>query len=235
MKIVSWNLGHQTREDPIPAALVTSVEALAPDMLVLNEFVDGPTRGPLIAALDRVGLSHVLPSKRVGRHNQVLIAARSMLVAGELSGPSMPGGAGESNFLHVKLPAARMEFVGLRAPAYETSAELKAYWEQLAALVRSTFKRPIVWIGDLNADPDTPSYIGGRHLAELERQGWQLPRPSGPWSFVKGTRIDHVLLSPSVPFVSAEYVTSIGGVDVASNDKATRVSDHAALMAVIAP
>jgi endonuclease/exonuclease/phosphatase family metal-dependent hydrolase len=147
----------------------------------------------------------------------------------------MPGGAGESNFLHVKLPAAGMEVVGLRAPAYETSAELKAYWEQLAALVRSTFERRIVWIGDLNADPDTPSRIGGRHLAELERQGWQLPRPSGPWSFVKGTRIDHVLLSPSVPFVSAEYVTSIGGLDVASNDRAARVSDHAALMAVIAP
>lgn len=147
----------------------------------------------------------------------------------------MPGGAGESNFLHVKLPAAGMEVIGLRAPAYETSAELKSYWEQLAALVQSTFERPTVWMGDLNADPDTPSYIGGRDLAQLERQGWQLPRPSGLWSFVKGTRIDHALLSPSVSFVSAEYVTSIGGVDVASNDKATRVSDHAALVAVVAP
>ena len=57
MKIVSWNLGHQTREAQIPAALVTSVEALAPDMLVLNEFVDGTSRGPLIAALDHLDAS----------------------------------------------------------------------------------------------------------------------------------------------------------------------------------
>jgi len=146
----------------------------------------------------------------------------------------MPGGAGESNFLHVHVPKVAIEVVGLRAPAYETQKELHEYWTQLSAIIRATSKRRIVWIGDLNANPDEPSYVGGKYLATLRQDGWSVPRASGPWSFIKGTRIDHVLASAAITITSAEYVSNISGVAVASDETKSRVSDHAAILATIA-
>lgn len=233
MRIVAWNLAHQTREAPLPPSLDGALAALKPDVLVFNEFVDGESRSTLRAGLAKLGLPHVRTSCRVGKHNQVLIASAGPLEEGELTGPEMPGGAGVSNFLHVRLPEQALEVVGLRAPAYESADELHEYWRKLAALVRTTSDRRIVWIGDLNADPEAPGSLGGQYLSELRQEGWNVPRPSGPWSFVKGTRIDHLLASRSVRVLSAEYVASMGGIAVASLDKRTRVSDHAALVATL--
>ena len=39
IRIVSWNLGHQTHEWPIPLGFIDTVKALLPDVLVLNEYV----------------------------------------------------------------------------------------------------------------------------------------------------------------------------------------------------
>ena len=57
-----------------------------------------------------------------------------------------------------------------------------------------------------------------------------MPQPVGEWSFYRGSRIDHVLASSSLPMPSATYVTAIAGVDLASANTSTRVSDHAALV-----
>lgn len=227
MKIISWNLGHQTREKPLAAGLIDAIECLNPDVLVLNEFVDGPTRQTLYHGLERLGLSSRLLSERVGRHNQVLVASRRPLFPGLMRGPNMPGGAGASNFLHVHLEG--LELVGLRVPAYKSSVERHGYWTLLSEQITQTEDRRIVWIGDLNADPDKPRYIGGRFLRELENSGWQLPRPSGPWSFVKGSRIDQALVAKDIPLVSARYVTDINGQPVASSIPGEGISDHAAL------
>ena len=227
MKILSWNLGHQTREKPLAVGLIDAIEWLNPDVLVLNEFVDGPTRQTLYYGLERLGLSSRLLSERMGRHNQVLIASRRPLVPGSMRGPDIPGGAGESNFLHVHLDG--LELVGVRVPAYKSSVERHAYWTMLSEQITETADRHIVWIGDLNADPDRPRYIGGRFLRGLEDSGWQLPRPSGPWSFVKGSRIDHALVAKDIPLVLARYVTDINGQPVVSAIPGERISDHAAL------
>ena len=234
MRIVSWNLAHQTREDPIPAALIPALSALRPDLLILNEFVDGPSRDALRSDLKALELHDIHVSQRVGTNNQVLIASSVPLDPGDLRGPALIGGAAESNFLHVRMEGGALEVVGVRAPAY-MPRQLNEYWTHLSALIRSTKDRSIIWIGDLNGDPDLPSSTGGKCLAKLREEGWQLPRATGAWSFHKGTRIDHVLASPSVPTVTAEYLASIGGVTVASGDRETRVSDHAALLAIIGP
>lgn len=232
MRVVSWNLRHQTREAPIRSGLAPALAALAPDVLVLNEFVDGPSRAGLREALRSIGLKHIHCSTRIGRHNQVLIASREECAPGNLKGPSLQGGAGESNLLHVHFSSG-IELVGLRAPTYVGQARLE-YWERLSALIRSTSKRPIAWIGDLNADPDGPRSFGGRYLSTLEREGWSLPRAVGTWSFCRGSRIDHVLVAKELDCSSAQYVVNLDGDSIAGPSAKDHVSDHAALLASIA-
>ncbi|MCB4362711.1 endonuclease/exonuclease/phosphatase family protein [Hydrogenophaga taeniospiralis] len=231
MRVLSWNLGHQTREALIRVGFTPALRALAPDVLVLNEFVDGPTRGDLRALLRSLGLTHVHCSTRMGRHNQVLIAAREECALGELRGPRLEGGAGESNLLHVHFSSG-VELVGLRAPTYERQARSE-YWDNLSALIRSTSLRPIAWVGDLNADPDNHRSFGGKYLSNLEREGWLIPRAKGEWSFYRGSRIDHVLVSQALACTSAEYVHTLDGVSVAGPSVEDHVSDHAALLATI--
>jgi len=230
IRIAAWNLGHQTSDNaPIHPQLLAAVQEIAPDVLVLNEFVD-VRREQLRAGLTAIGLPHVASSRRHNRHNQVLIASREPFSVGPLAGPEMEGGAGQSNFLHVVLPDG-LHVVGVRAPTYQ-GAELHAYWRSLFTLIDSTRELPIVWIGDLNADPDLPASKCGRYLAELEAQGWVIPRASGRWSFHSGSRIDHAVLSHRVACTSAEYVTAVGGVEVVGRlDSSGRfISDHAALV-----
>ncbi|MBW8830862.1 MAG: endonuclease/exonuclease/phosphatase family protein [Burkholderiales bacterium] len=83
-------------------------------------------------------------------------------------------------------------------------------------------------IGDLNADSNVRRYPGGRYLAALREAGWGPPRPDGSWSYVSGTRMDHVLTSPSLSVPGARYVVEIDGRQLVSTDRLSRVSDHAA-------
>ena len=76
MKLVAWNLGHQTLERPIQDGVVAVVQKLAPDVLTLNEYVHGQTRALFLDALASIGLMHILVSERVNTNNQVLIASR---------------------------------------------------------------------------------------------------------------------------------------------------------------
>lgn len=70
MRIVAWNLAHQTVERPIPAAFGGCVGVLRPDLLVLSEYVHGPTRRALLETLAGLGLEHVLVSQRRPTANQ---------------------------------------------------------------------------------------------------------------------------------------------------------------------
>jgi hypothetical protein len=229
VRILAWNLGHQTREAPIPGALTFALGEIAPDVLVLNEFVDGPTRIELRANLAALGLMHVAVSHRVGRHNQVLIAARQACGLGEMTGPELDGGAGQSNFLHVRFGG--LDVVGLRAPSYNGS-ELVEYWDRLRTLILQTGESSIVWIGDMNADPDRPEFVGGRVLADLRANGWNVPRAEGESSFLSGSRIDHAIVSTRVQCVAAQYVTTLGDQTLVGRLSSTRdyISDHAGLL-----
>ena len=230
MKLIAWNLAHQTQERAIKLRFVEAIERLAPDIVTLNEYVHGITREPLLEALAHLGLIHVKVSNRVTTNNQVLVASRQPLQAGELLGPPTEDGGGESNFLHVKLPDAHLEIVGVRVPAYESNLVLHDYWQKLATVIRSAKERNIVFVGDFNSDPDARRHQGARYLVALRSEGWHIPTPSGPWSYVSGTRIDHAVASPTVTVSHAEYVAQLGDIELASKSKATRISDHAALV-----
>ena len=56
MRIVSWNLAHQTHERPIHRNFLEAVKLLSPDVLVLNEYVHGGSRTEIMARLHEIGL-----------------------------------------------------------------------------------------------------------------------------------------------------------------------------------
>lgn len=230
LRLVSWNMRCQTRLRPIPAACVPALRSWVPDVVILNEYVHDSTRAGLVDDLSRIGLVHVACSERIGRHNQVLIASRVPLDIGDLQGPDLEGGAGKSNFLHVRLGRLDLSVVGLRVPTY-TGEALQRYWDDVSRSVRSRTLRSI-WIGDLNCDPDRPRSSGGRALKALEAEGFQIPRPADPWSFHTGSRIDHAVLSPDLKFVSARYLSHAGGHLVVGVEP-EHVTDHAAVFVEI--
>ena len=228
MRIIAWNLGHQTQERAIKPVFDRTVDALRPDVLVLNEYVDGASRTPLKAALVRRGLRHVQCSTRVGHHNQVLIASRYEFAVCGL--PPLSDSMALSNLLHVRLVAEGVELVGLRTPAYERATDCIRFWNELSQFIRSTQARHILYIGDLNADPNNGRKTGGKALASLRQDGWQIPEPVGEWSYRSsraGSRIDHAVVSPSLRVESAIYWAEIDGFRCAGAEK--HLYDHAPL------
>lgn len=67
-------------------------------------------------------------------------------------------------------------------------------------------------------------------MTALRADGWNIPTPSGPWSYISGSRIDHAIASPGIAMKDTEYVAQIGDIELASQNKGTRISDHAALI-----
>lgn len=232
MRIVAWNLGHQTHEREIPAQFLDAVTLLSPDVLVLNEYVHGESRAQMIAGLERSGFPAVSVSPRIPGQNQVLVASRSSHWSGDLAGPATTSAA-TVNFLHVAL--AGLEVVGMRAPAYSNSTQLEAYWKETESLITRTVARRIVFIGDMNCDPDRPRKPGGRALKRLREAGWQIPTPIGEWSFIgkdgtKTSRIDHGICSPTLVRPIATYVTRLNGLVLAGQHSDKAISDHAPLV-----
>jgi len=230
IRLVAWNLGHRTHEVPIRPEFYRAVELLRPDILVLNEFKDGPSRADLRNMLHSLGLGEMLVSTSQAGHNQVLIASRSPIKPGDVLGPQSPDTHAVTNFLHVHHPASGLDIVGMRAPAYTKGGDTAAYWRAIGPILRGAEQRRIVFAGDFNVDP-----LGQRShvcslFSNLVSRGWHLPRPTGAWSFASGSRIDHVLASPSVRIAHCEYIRELGGIVLASQDCGQRISDHAALV-----
>ncbi len=227
MRLVAWNVAHAARECALRPGLLEAIASLKPDVLTLNEYVHGASRADFVAGLAELGLRHLLVSDPIPGHNQVLVASRQPITRGELTCPPVPDHHAASNFLHFIV--GDLEVVALRAPAYERRSDLRAYWEGLYATVDSVRDRRIVFVGDLNADPDRNSHLGASYLRRLEAAGWRVPRPTGDWScWTKAdrrSRIDHLLASCSVPALDASYAhhVLVGNVTGA-------VSDHAALV-----
>ena len=231
-RIVSWNLGHQTHERPIPPEFLDAIRALSPDVLVLNEYVHGESRAQMTAGLKLMGLGAVSVSAHVPGQNQVLIASRFPHSIGDLTEPTTTPAA-KCNFLHVIVAGTNV--VGMRAPAYKDPKQLAQYWEEAEGLIMHMMARPIVFIGDMNGDPERQKKPGGRALKRLREAGWQIPKPEGEWSFISkngrvSARIDHAICSPKILRPVARYVTRIDGLILAGAAADHAISDHAALL-----
>ena len=77
MKLLTWNLNHRTRPKPIPDLVPEVIKALSPDLLVLTEYVRGPSHDSFLTCLFDLGLCFTLMSPEANGENSVLIAGRS--------------------------------------------------------------------------------------------------------------------------------------------------------------
>jgi exonuclease III len=182
MRLLSWNILHGggSRRQAIAAA----INALAPDVVILQEVrvFDGRGPDPLVEGLADGGLEEQVSSPVVGRENGILIASRWPFRATPLAqDPSQP-----VHMLQAELPWSRdgaeqeegeadsLRLVAVRFPQKEAQVPL---FEALLSLPDPWRKEPSVLIGDFNcgipfADSDTRTFACTHLFQALLQQGW---------------------------------------------------------------
>jgi hypothetical protein len=155
----------------IPDDVLSVIEYLSPNIIALNEYVDGDERAHFKYALNEIGFSHVSVSNKFKGQNQILIASKAAHKIGDLKPPSYDE-ASISYFLHVVLPANAIELVGIRAPAYKKNKEIKNYWSELQNIFIFAEARSIVFIGDLYCYLKLNYVPGAKCLNFLCYNGW---------------------------------------------------------------
>ena len=237
LSVLSWNVGHRITRKPIPPALGEALISLDADVLLLNEFVDGgPDRDALRDQLREAGYLYFATSSAPPRHNQVFAASRLPIEIGDINAPTQPDSHAETNFLHLRLGGGTgLELIGLRAPAYKSAGERRAYWSDLTAILRAAADRALVVVGDLNLDPFKKLSDVDDSVAFPEAEMFRAERPDGPWSFAslhdasRNSRIDHVLHTATVSVSGLRYLYVAGGVDLVGPESPHK-GDHAILM-----
>jgi hypothetical protein len=232
-RVLAWNVNHRTFNKPVPSTVATAIGALAPDVLVLTEYVPGSDHSRFCGELLALGMRSILMSPREARHDQVLVATRAVGIAAELTGPEIPHA--QSNFLHVRIPEHGIEVIGVRVPMFKHSDDTDNYWSWLESFMELQMTRPLVVIGDLNVDPARAHSRSAQGLARIERRGWQRPVVADGWSYCSGTGfhscLDHVLISPQLHVHGSNYVAR--HEQHAFAGEADAMSDHAALLVTI--
>ena len=239
MNIISWNLNHRTNEKPIPDEAVEFFRLKNADVIILNEFVDAPSRDSFKEALRALGYTHQSISPKFKKHNQIFIASKHEIVLGDLEAPPMDN-ASKGNFLHVILPQHNMELVGFRAPSYKTAALRREYWNQVYTIMDIAKARPICFIGDVNTNPFKKAGDDITEITLPDVCGYRAPNPKGDWSYksINGkyaTRIDHAYLSDSLDYSNPEYIVSYEGITLAGSKYDHPVTDHAVYSIDLSP
>jgi len=232
VRIVAWNINHRIREKVIPDQMTEAIVSLGPDVIVLTEYVHGPSRNVFLATLAQRGFCNSLVSECRPRENHVLIAARTPVELGPIRAPEIAPSV-PSNALHVRLPDEGVEILGLRVPAYSRYPKIKrACWDWIIATAASVKDRPFVIIGDFNTDPKYPPSRFGDRIKRLVDDGWQLASPpdgSSYWTLNgDAVCIDHAFVSRVLHVYGASYVTKFDR-HVFAGKESGAMSDHAAL------
>jgi len=239
VRVISWNLNHRCREKLIPDGISGLFVELDADLILLNEFVDGPSRRTFRDSMRGAGYGHQAVSFTPALHNQVFAASRFPFTVGDVAPPTLgdrQDGSAIANFLHIRFEHLPLEVVGMRAPAYDISADVKAYWAELAAIMLGVSDRPIVFAGDINQNPfkrarmpDVPS------LSFPLCPAYCVPNPVGEWSYKSPdgrglpTRIDHVLHTSRVTVMDTRYIAVHDDLTLAGLRAEHPISDHALL------
>jgi hypothetical protein len=228
--IVAWNVNHRTFLKSIPVTMSTAILSLAPDVIVLTEYVPGSDHTRFLDELAEGGMESIDVSDREARHNQVLIATRSPSERGDLCAPNEIPHA-RSNFLHIRIPSDAAEVVGLRVPMFKRTADTNDYWTWFEQFMTAQQARPLVAVGDFNVEPRRPQSRGAQGLQRIEARGWYRPIIEGTWSYCSDTGyrscLDHALVNPRLIVQRAEYVYEHGPHVFAGRSGA--MSDHSAL------
>ena len=231
-------MNHRTHPKPIPDLVPEAIRALGPDLIVLTEYVRGPSHDSFLDRLSDMGMSNVLMAPEVHGENSILIASQRHLVRGEIIAPPIAPSV-PYNFLHAELPDDDLQVIGIRVPDYSRKPRIRrACWDWLSSVAFDVISSPTIIIGDLNSDPRYPKSHCGDRFAKLVESGWQLALPEDGASFWApsnhGVRLDHAFVSPHYRVVSAKYVAEIAGL-VLANKRKPSLPDHAALEIEIEP
>lgn len=242
MKIATWNLNHRAGFTPYLPEAAKAIGSLPVDVLVLTEYFPkergsfSPARHvAFVADLASCGFGHWKVSLETReKANRILIASREPI---EIDGLPLPDFDEQfpANVLAIVIPSARIRLLGIRVPYYQKKAELPRLsesWDWLESAANTMIKDSSVIIGDLNVTLKSRELRGGNHFRRILESGWTRAEPTSGSSFPmngdRGTEIDHALCSPSLGFVSANYLSAVGEVVFAGDSAA--LSDHAVLV-----
>lgn len=242
MRILTWNVAHQTRTaNKNLSNMAEALASLSPDIIVLTEYVEGVKHDHFVSDLKEQGFPYYRISERVPRQNQVFIASRMELNAGSIPVPLIPDApAVPSNMLHVSLPENGVEILGLRLPAFDDPARVtrekrNAWWDWVLATARKNNNCPFIILGDFNTDPGYPNADGKVRFTQFKELGWThaLPDSGASWWGRTKTgeyerKLDHVLLSRHFTLNNARYCTESGQYTFTKKEGA--MSDHAVLI-----
>jgi len=233
MRLLTWNVNHRATRKRIPEGMSDAIGSLSPDVVVLTEYVPGPTREEFVAGLGSVGLGNVMTTPRVAGQNSILIASRTPLVSGDIFTPAIDP-AFPSNGLHVHVPRHDIEILGLRIPDYSRSPALRREcWDWIESVASALRFRPSAILGDLNTDPSYPQTRCGDRFGRMESHGWSQAKPSGSsyWTVrgSQGRQLDHAFLSPHFQIHDATYIRESSSFTFAGPGTEA-LSDHAPLL-----
>jgi len=236
MKLLAWNVNHRAKRQRVPLWIATAINAQAPDVIVLTEYVEGLDHGSFLATLNAGGLCTFTCSEQPGNENQVLIGSRYAqrryaLVTPDIH-PSVP-----SNVLEVSLASPELTVLGFRMPAFEGKehALKRPTWNWLLGEADRLRARSALIVGDFNTAPDDPESHCGDCFETLIQGGWQHVRPASGYSWRHPQsrterQIDHIFLSASLVPIRIEYLWGFERLTPKGASGKVGCPDHAMLV-----
>ncbi|MHC1757118.1 MAG: endonuclease/exonuclease/phosphatase family protein [Methanosarcina sp.] len=239
MKLLTWNINHRTFNRKIPYHMAKAIASLAPDVIVLTEYVPGSSHQRFIEQLYSYGFTQHVMSKRVLKENQVFIAANTTLECGKILAPTNIEKSVLSNALHILLSQEGFDILGMRVPDFSnqpiiTPTFKRQCWDWILKIAADNRNHPFVIMGDFNTDPGDSRAKCGDQLSKLVDEGWQHAVPkSGAsyWAIKNGSerRLDHAFTSRHFDVLDAKYIIESGSY-VFAGKKSEAMSDHAVLL-----
>ena len=224
-RIATWNLHHMTRELKIPKGVLSVIESVRSDVLVLTEYVDRGGRADFVAALKRIGYRQPECSDggKEPRQNQVLVASLETQEDRKIEAPKIDE-ASRTNFLHRSIPTLQLDVVGFRVPHYQSAKpimreELERYWQQFKKTALGAANQRVVFIGDFNIGNKAIDESGRRALRHLVSKGFRLVGEEDG--------LDRALLTPELRLKSFSVLYEVA--DMALTGKGG-LSDHPMLV-----
>lgn len=233
MRLVLWNLNHRVSKKVIPETTFETLRYLRPHLVVLTEYVEGPSHAEMLRTLEGLGLAGVLLSPRIDGGNQVLVAGRSPASPGDLRAP--PVRSLQSNSLHAVFAESGLQVLAVRMPAYtkDVAAQRRAVWDWIDACADELAGGAAILAGDLNTDPGRRGPEGGARLNALVGRGWSHALPTDGYSWWdlrgRGYRLDHVFVSAAFRVAESRYIADLDGRSLVGKRRGFP-SDHAAAL-----
>lgn len=147
MKVLCWNINHRICEKPMHPLIFELIRSTSLDVILFNEFVDGPSRREFKTFLSDQGFQYHHTTPTHGRHNQIFIATKAehTLLSPTRNPPIEPIASNQCIF-----DCSQVVFYTLRVPAYKTINEKRLAWSYYLNEINAL--KPNVVVGDFNID-----------------------------------------------------------------------------------